>query len=124
MTNGQIRLARQDPAIREELLLERARISFWHFCQLMFPNFYRDERVFLREMCDKLQHFVETDEKQYFVLNCPPRHGKSLTAQCLAAWLFGQSPQYKILTGSYNETLSAVFSLKLTPEFKNNERPA
>ena len=40
----------------------------------------------------------------------PPRHGKSRTGTNLAPWLFGENPLLKIMTGSYNETLSTTFA--------------
>lgn len=93
-----------------ELKLERARISFWHFCQLMFPKFFTDDRKYLREICDSVQEFVFNDEEHFLIVNAPPRHGKSLIAQCLTAWLFGLSTNYRVMTGSYNERLSGLFA--------------
>ena len=39
-----------------------------------------------------------------------PRHGKSRTASLLVEWALGKNGQEKIMTGSYNETLSTTFS--------------
>ena len=66
---------------RRELELEAARIDFWSFCCLMMPKFYRKERTYLRNLCDELQDFVKKSKKHFLVVNLPPRHGKSLTAQ-------------------------------------------
>lgn len=98
-----------DSIPEEEFVLEEARLNFWAFCKLMFPSFYFDNREYLTDLCDKLEAFISND-KQFLIVNCPPRHGKSLTAQCLTAWLFGQNPKYKVLTGSYNERLSGLFA--------------
>lgn len=38
------------------------------------------------------------------------RHGKSRTASLFAEWVFGKNKNEKIMTGSYNETLSTTFS--------------
>ncbi|MDL2235443.1 phage terminase large subunit [Christensenellaceae bacterium OttesenSCG-928-L17] len=99
-----------DSISEEEFVLEEARLNFWAFCQLMYPSFYLDGREYLTEMCDKLEMFVNSSDKQFLVINCPPRHGKSLTAGCLVSWLFGQNPSYKVMTGSYNETVSGTFA--------------
>ena len=40
----------------------------------------------------------------------PPRHGKSRTAQMAAKWILGKNPIEKIMTGSYNATLSTTFA--------------
>lgn len=84
--------------------------DLWTFCRLMYPQFFLPEREYLREMCEKIQNFAENSPKQFLIVNAPPRHGKSLTAQALTAWLFGQNPKYKVMTGSYNERLSGIFA--------------
>lgn len=43
-------------------------------------------------------------------MNEPPRHGKSRTAGLLVEWVLGNDANQKIMTGSYNETLSTMFS--------------
>lgn len=43
-------------------------------------------------------------------VNVPPRHGKSRTAGLLVEWVLGNDQTQKIMTGSYNETLSTMFS--------------
>ncbi len=75
----------------------------------MTPDFYREDRPYLKELCEKLQEFCESG-KRVIVVNLPPRHGKSRTAVHLAQWLFGKDPAEKIMTGSYNERLSTTFS--------------
>ena len=44
------------------------------------------------------------------IVNEPPRHGKSRTAGLLVEWVLGNDKNQKIMTGSYNETLSTMFS--------------
>ncbi|MEK5415872.1 phage terminase large subunit [Paenibacillus sp. FSL L8-0708] len=56
-----------------------------------------------------MQDFYESDD-DILIVNEPPRHGKSRTASMLAQWVFGQNPKEKVMTGSYNETLSTTFS--------------
>lgn len=89
--------------------IELARREFFFYCQLKAPDFYKDDRKFLRELCDDLQAFIESDE-DVCVVNIPPRHGKSRTAGNLVEWLLGNNNNMKIMTGSYNETLSTMFS--------------
>ena len=98
------------PETQKELELQLARVDFYNFCRLMMPKFYKDERDYLYEFCEKLQDFVEKSDKHFLVINLPPRHGKSLTAQLFTAWLFGINPKNKVMTASYNETLSATFA--------------
>lgn len=89
--------------------LELARRDFWEFCKLTAPDFYAEDRLYLKDLCRQLQHFVESDEK-VIVINMPPRHGKSRTATLLVEWIFGINPKLKVMTGSYNETLSTTFA--------------
>lgn len=88
---------------------ELARREFWHFCKLLAPDFYKEDRTYLKELCNALQEFYETDER-VLIINIPPRHGKSRTAGLFAQWIFGKNPAEKIITGSYNEQLSVTFS--------------
>ena len=89
--------------------LELARRDFWEYCKLTAPDFYKESRPFLKDMCYQLQNFYFSDEK-VLVINLPPRHGKSRTATQFVKWLFGQSIHNKVMTGSYNETLSMTFA--------------
>ncbi|WPB35106.1 phage terminase large subunit [[Clostridium] scindens] len=88
---------------------ELARREFFFYCQLKAPDFYKDDREYLTQLCNSLQEFVESDE-EVCVINVPPRHGKSRTAGNLVEWFLGNDPTKKIMTGSYNETLSTMFS--------------
>lgn len=89
--------------------LELARRDFFEFCKLTAQDFYKDDRQFLKDFCNELQRFYEGDKK-IMVVNMPPRHGKSRTATQLVKWLFGKNPKLKVMTGSYNETLSTTFA--------------
>lgn len=95
--------------IKQQALIELAKREFFYFCNALSPNFYKKDRQFLKDMSDKLQGFYYSDD-DVLVLNVPPRHGKSFSGSHLAQWVFGVNPTEKIMTGSYNETLSTVFS--------------
>lgn len=91
--------------------MELARRSFWEYCKFTSPDFYREDRMFLKDLADRLQWFVEEAKEQIFVVNMPPRHGKSRTATNFVKWLFGKyGKDIKVMTGSYNETLSSTFA--------------
>lgn len=95
--------------LRQLLQCELARRDFWEYCKLIAPDFYKEDRPFLRDKCKQYQEFWNGPE-QYLIDNEPPRHGKSRTAQLFVQWLIGSFPGVKIVTGSYNETLSTTFS--------------
>lgn len=86
-----------------------ARRDFWAFCKLMGPDFYREDRPYLKTLCHDLQAFL-TGTERVLVINAPPRHGKSRTAENLVAWALGKDRTRKIMTASYNETLAQRFS--------------
>ncbi|MBI4858488.1 MAG: phage terminase large subunit [Acetobacterium woodii] len=89
--------------------LELARREFYFYCRTKAPGFYKKDRVYLKDLCNELQDFIESDE-EVIVINEPPRHGKSRTAGNFVEWLLGKDKTRKIMTGSYNETLSTMFS--------------
>lgn len=95
---------------KQELQLREAKKDFWAYCKLKAPEFYREERTFLKDLANELQDFLEDDDHDVIVINEPPRHGKSRTGGCFVEWVLGRDNSKKIMTGSYNEVLSTVFS--------------
>ncbi len=87
---------------------ELARREFFFYCNLKAPDFYKANRKYLVELCNDLQEFYE-GEDEILVVNEPPRHGKSRTAGLFVEWVLGKDQTEKIMTGSYNETLSTMF---------------
>lgn len=89
--------------------IELARREFFFYCQLKAPDFYKSDRDYLVQLSNEFQEFLNSDEK-VMIVNEPPRHGKSRTAGLLVEWVLGNDQTQKIMTGSYNETLSTMFS--------------
>lgn len=102
--------------MNKELIKHYARIelskrSFWEYCKFTSPDFYMEERYFLKDLAERLQWFIEEASEQIMVVNMPPRHGKSRTSTKFVQWLFGKyGANIKVMTGSYNETLSSTFA--------------
>lgn len=88
---------------------ELARREFFFYCNLKAPDFYKTDRKYLVDLCNDFQGFLESDD-EVMVLNLPPRHGKSRSASLFVEWVLGKDQTAKIMTGSYNETLSTMFS--------------
>lgn len=88
---------------------ELARRFFFDYCCLKSPDFYKPDRKFLKELCDTLQAFPKS-KKKVLLVDLPPRHGKSRTLQLFVEWSLGHNHRIKIMTGSYNDTLSTVFA--------------
>ncbi len=95
--------------IRLGAKIELARREFFFYCNLKAPDFYKPERTYLVDLCNELQEFIEGDD-EVLIINEPPRHGKSRTAGLFVEWVLGKDHNAKIMTGSYNETLSTMFS--------------
>ncbi|MDT2663005.1 phage terminase large subunit [Enterococcus hulanensis] len=89
---------------------ELSRRFFWDYCQTTAGTFYKSGRTFLKDLCNELQSFLSDDEHDVLVINEPPRHGKSRTGGKFVEWVLGNDQSKKIMTGSYNETLSTTFS--------------
>lgn len=90
--------------------VELAKASLWHYCQVMAPDFYLDDRPHLRVLCDELQTFYESPTERVCVVNMPPRHGKSRTAALFVEWVMGRNLRTQVITASYNEELSTTFA--------------
>lgn len=89
--------------------LELARRDFFTFCNLLYPKFFKKDRQYLRDLCDTMQEFYE-DATRMLVINLPPRFGKSFAATLFVCWMLGINKNEKIMTGSYNQTLSGTFA--------------
>lgn len=89
--------------------IELAKRDFFDYCNLTAGDFYKRDRQFLVDLASDLQSFSESDD-DVLVINMPPRFGKSRTAGKFVEWLLGSNPNLKVMTGSYNETLSTMFS--------------
>ena len=94
-----------------------ARESFWAYCQLMNPAFFRDDRPHLRELADTLEGMErgtltapDGTPCRRLAISEPPRHGKSYTMTLFNQWCFGRNPGDRIINVSYNELLSSRFS--------------
>ena len=96
--------------ILHQARLELARRDFFYFCNLMAGDFYKKDRQYLVDLCRELQQFYEDKQAKVLIMNMPPRHGKSRSAQMLVKWILGTHPHEKIMTGSYNTTLSTTFA--------------
>ena len=89
--------------------IEDAQKNFFEYCNVSAPDFYKKDRKYLIDICNEMQDFYKSTD-DVLIINIPPRHGKSRTAVMFTEWVFGQNPNEKVMTGSYNETLSTTFS--------------
>jgi len=85
--------------------IELSKRSFWDFEKYINRSFFTNERHHLKEIADLLQFGGDR-----IMINLPPRHGKSYTMINFCMWLLGRNNAEKIITISYNDTLSGRFS--------------
>lgn len=88
----------EDPGIRA------ARSSFWAYCRLINPGFFREDRPHLRELAETLQKLDAGEIKnpdgsvcRKLAISEPPRHGKSYTMTLFNQWCFGRNPQERVI---------------------------
>ncbi len=66
-----VRWMQIDNRIIRQGWLELARREFFYFCNLLAPDFYKKDRMYLVELCKDLQEFYESD-RQVLIINLPP----------------------------------------------------
>lgn len=91
--------------------------TFWMYCKTLAPDFYRDDRPHLKELCDTLQAFWERkllkeNGEPYLklMINMPPRFGKTRTLFLFCAWIIGLIMTTKVIACSYNDLSASDFS--------------
>lgn len=99
------------------LNIEKARRNFWFFCKLLAPDFYKEDRKHLKNLCNTLQDLYEGKLLQdngepytRLMINMPPRLGKSRTLILFTQWALGVDQSNRIITCSYNDDLATTFS--------------
>lgn len=93
--------------VENKILQVAASKSLFQYCQIVDSSKFYDEKTapYLKEMCEAIQEF-ENDDNEALIINMPPRHGKTRTVNNAVNWLLGKNPQYKIMEGTYNVSLS------------------
>lgn len=112
------------PSLLQQLKFELARREFFYYCHLQAPDFYKKDRDYLVEFCNEIQDFYEDPDAKVLIINMPPRHGKSRTAQMAVKWILGKNPIEKIMTGSYNTTLSTTFAKNVRNDIQERKADA
>ncbi|MDU6274035.1 MAG: phage terminase large subunit [Clostridiales bacterium] len=103
-------MGNQNRIIATGAKIELAKRNFFRFCNLLAGDFYSTDRDYLKTLCSNMQQFYESSDEEVLIINMPPRHGKSRTASLFVEWVLGKNKDEKVMTGSYNETLSTTFS--------------
>lgn len=99
--------------VRLEARKELARLFFWDFEKLLYPELFTEERKLLKNVAETLQDFIENNDRHYLVLSLPPGHYKSFTAKNLSMWLMGKNPRNRVIGASNSGDLSGTFSTQI-----------
>jgi len=96
--------------------ISAARKNFWKFCKITSPEFYKEDRKYLKKLCDTLQMLYEGKLKvndevtNKLIINMPPQTGKTRTLTNFCMWCLGKSKKNRIVTVSYNDNTASDFS--------------
>jgi len=100
-----------------EMIIRECRADFWMFCKIKAPNFYTDDKPYLRDLCRMLQslyrgELMRTVDEAYkkAIINMPPRYGKTRTLILFTEWCLGDNPTNRIIATSYNDKTASDFS--------------
>lgn len=61
----------------------------------------------------KIVEFLENEEKQFLVLNCPPGAGKSTLFHDVAVWCIVRNRAIRVMIGSISQTLAKMYSRRI-----------
>ena len=100
---------KQKKFLRKQIKIAIASKSFWEFCKAMAPSFYTEEKIYLKNLCYRLEAFLDSD-KLFLFVSQPPQSGKSLTVKLYELYVLGKNIQTRIITASYNTMVSLNIS--------------
>lgn len=96
---------------------ELAKRSFWSFCNLLEPDFYKSDRPHLTTLCNTLEKFYYNQllnlkglPYHKLMIRMPPQFGKSRTLVNFTKWVLGKNNEERIITASYSDGQASDFS--------------
>ena len=110
--------------LRQKEAVFNATGSFWAYCKLMHPKFYKEDRDYLKDLCNTLEALYRGTlinpntglAYRKLIINMPPRFGKSRTLELFVQWILGLNILTKIITVSYNSIVSGRFAKEVRNE--------
>jgi len=117
----------------KEIKIRHCRSSFWTFCTIIDPIFYKEHRTHLKTLCNTLQDLSEDKllmanglPYRNLIISLPPRHGKSRTLILFEAWLLGLDNTNRFITCSFSDDLAkdfSTFTRDIIQEENNDNNP-
>ena len=101
------------PVIPYERLSERAKRGWDDFDYFRRVYLGRVPSPWQVEAAYKIVQYLESEEKEFLVLNCPPGAGKSTLFHDVAVWCIVRNRGIRVLYGSISQTLAKMYSRRI-----------
>jgi predicted NACHT family NTPase len=106
-------IAELPPVIPYERLSERAKKGWDDFDFFRRTYLGRVPSPWQVDAAYKIVEYLESEEKQFLVLNCPPGAGKSTLFHDVAVWCIVRNRAIRVLIGSISQTLAKMYSRRI-----------
>lgn len=101
------------PVIPYERLNERAKRGWDDFDYFRRVYLGRVPSPWQVEAAYRIVEYLESEEKEFLVLNCPPGAGKSTLFHDVAVWCIVRNRAIRVLIGSISQTLAKMYSRRI-----------
>jgi hypothetical protein len=101
------------PVIPYARLSERAKRGWDDFDYFRRVYLGRVPSPWQVEAAYKIAQYLESEEKEFLVLNCPPGAGKSTLFHDVAVWCIVRNRGIRVLYGSISQTLAKMYSRRI-----------
>lgn len=101
------------PVIPYERLNERAKRGWDDFDYFRRVYLGRVPSPWQVDAAYKIVEHLESEEKEFLVLNCPPGAGKSTLFHDVAVWCIVRNRAIRVLIGSISQTLAKMYSRRI-----------
>jgi len=106
-------IAELPPVIPYERLSERAKRGWDDFDYFRRVYLGRVPSPWQVEAAYRIVEYLESEEKEFLVLNCPPGAGKSTLFHDVAVWCIVRNRAIRVLIGSISQTLAKMYSRRI-----------
>ena len=115
-------IAELPPVIPYDRLSERAKQGWDDFDYFRRTYLGRVPSPWQVEAAYKIVEYLESEEKEFLVLNCPPGAGKSTLFHDVAVWCIVRNRAIRVLIGSISQTLAKMYSRRIRETLERPNR--
>jgi hypothetical protein len=106
-------IAELPPVIPYDRLSDRAKRGWDDFDYFRRVYLGRVPSPWQVEAAYQIVQYLESEEKEFLVLNCPPGAGKSTLFHDVAVWCIVRNRAIRVLIGSISQTLAKMYSRRI-----------